>query len=552
VKTAYIVILQLLLILCVLTLQGCSSNHYFEIVETPVTQINAGANIPELPDWQYFNNQTLAEQCHLHTQSGNTVLTLSCANALLSRDSLFTQQKSQGIIQYNHSLQQLVSIAIQQRHVKNISIEVTGLNFAKTKRRFVLTSSFNIFDPRLKIKEFGELGILAVSKHSNTKQDQDKFYPLEGIYRTVNFQFDSLTVNDNQYVVHLSVENISSTTDIYKGNNLYHNKYSLAAPYLSLLEEADIDTFSLLGLVQAAKAEFRRGVFAIEPISSTKIPIIMVHGLNSDPLIWRYLTVALLNDEKLSNHFQIWHLYYPSGPPPFYTAMKLRQSISNLLASIHHPGFTDNAVFIGHSMGGIIANVLTTDSDYALWDAAFVERPETLIDKPSRDLENIFMFTPLFKNNTVFFLDTPHRGSEVATSFIGYLSSSLVNLPQSFIGLFQSFTSHIGLDKLTKAMQPFMKGPNSIQVLRPGHPLMNALNELPIAGKAYSIIGSETDIHCLPSGNCAEISDGVVSYNSANISQAEEEIIVHATHNSFQNEQAITFIQDKLHQLMEK
>nr|WP_306288376.1 hypothetical protein [Pseudoalteromonas sp. WY3] len=56
----------------------------------------------------------------------------------------------------------------------------------------------------------------------------------------------------------------------------------------------------------------------------------MIHGLNSDPLIWRYLTMAILNDAVLSQRYQIWHVYYPSGPPPFFNAMRVRHLLSEL------------------------------------------------------------------------------------------------------------------------------------------------------------------------------------------------------------------------------
>ncbi|MCL1148834.1 esterase/lipase family protein [Shewanella ulleungensis] len=503
-----------------------------------------------LPTWNNLDNADVAKQCQQFAFINNSIIALSCANTLLTRNNLSTQEKNQAVELYNHSLQQLVNLVLQQRTLDNLVVKVNGLNLAKQKHRLVLTSAFNILEPRLKVTEFGELGVLAIRERDNTKKGQDKFYPSEGIFRSVNFQFDSLTVHNGKYVLKLHAAELSSATDITKGNNQYQQKYSPAAAYLSLLQKADIDNFSVIGVIHAAKAEFRRGVFAVEPISTTKIPIIMIHGLNSDPIIWRYLTMVLLNDQQLSNHFQIWHLYYPSGPPPFFTSMKLKQSIDDLLSSINQPNFTDDAVFIGHSMGGIVTNVLTTDSEYALWDAAFIDRPEMFEEKPDRDLENIFIFKPIFKHNTVFFLDTPHRGSEVATSTIGYFSSALVNLPQSFLGLFQNFTSKIGLEKMTKAMQPFMEGPNSIQVLRPGHPLMNALNELPIAGEAYSIIGTENDLHCLSDSDCSNISDGVVNYNSAHIDQAKEDIIVPSTHNSFQSEQAIEFIKSKLLQLI--
>ena len=106
------------------------------------------------------------------------------------------------------------------------------------------------------------------------------------------------------------------------------------------------------GLINPGEADIRRGIFAIEELNDNKIPILMTHGLNSDPLIWLKLTLALLNDRQLHKTFQIWHTYYPSGTPPFYNAMMIRKRLKNIL--LEHPKLNkkNKGIFIGHSMGG--------------------------------------------------------------------------------------------------------------------------------------------------------------------------------------------------------
>lgn len=126
------------------------------------------------------------------------------------------------------------------------------------------------------------------------------------------------------------------------------------------------------------------------------------------------------------------------------------------------------------------------------------------------------MFTPVFDESTVFFLDTSHRGSKVANSVIG---SVFVTLPNNFKNIFKHFIQTLGLEKITSSMQPFLNqhGANSVQVLRPGHPLMNSLLTLPISGESYSIIVSTTRLTCKTKAECNSISDGVVDYSSAYI-----------------------------------
>ena len=165
-------------------------------------------------------------------------------------------------------------------------------------------------------------------------------------------------------------------------------------------------------------------------------------------------------------------------------------------------------------------------------------------------LRDIFIFNPVYKENTVFFLDTPHRGSEIANSLIGSLGSSLITLPFSFKALFKNFIEKVGVSRLTAAMLPFLQnyGPDSVQVLRPNHPLMTALADIPVEGESYSIIGSTSTLYCQSETECAAITDSVVSYSSAYLPEAKDTTIVNSSHNSFKSSQAIEFILDKLRQ----
>jgi hypothetical protein len=172
--------------------------------------------------------------------------------------------------------------------------------------------------------------------------------------------------------------------------------------------------------------------------------------------------------------------------------------------------------------------------------------------KQDSSLKDIFVFSPIFEEATVFFLDTPHRGSNIATSLIGSIGSAFVTLPDNFKNIFKRFIDRVGIEKITSAMQPFLvgHGPNSVQVLRPGHPLMEALVELPIQGESYSIIGSNSKLICKHQVDCDQISDGIVSYVSAYLEDAADTIIVKSSHDSFKNPEAISFILDKLKRKM--
>ena len=148
-------------------------------------------------------------------------------------------------------------------------------------------------------------------------------------------------------------------------------------------------------------------------------------------------------------------------------------------------------------------------------------------------------------------MDTPLKGSETANTLIGSLGSALINLPSDFTQLFQQLLADISPDIITSQMRPLLinYGPNSVEVLRPGHPLMNTLYDLPLSGESYAIVGSSGDTHCKTKDECSKITDVVVSYDSASYQYAKEKLIVPSSHNSFQTEEAIKFIINKLKKL---
>jgi hypothetical protein len=475
---------------------------------------------------------------------------LACTNTLLAKDELSNQQQNFAIAEYNLSLNEIISRLIndmQQTHYNsgNLSISFdTDLH-----GDIYLLSDLSLHDQELQFTVFGELGVAGVFARKNTTQGIDEYYPLEGVYRPINFSLSQLTKVGSKWQLEIASEILLKPQSKIIGKNKYSLNYSPAAAYLVLVEHANIDQLSLTGMINPSQADFRRGIFAIEELNDNKIPILMTHGLNSDPLIWLKLTLALLNDQQLHDTFQIWHVYYPSGSPPFYNAMMIRKRLKNIL--LKHPGLNEKSkgVFIGHSMGGIVNKTMVTSSGHQLWDATYTLKPDELLQQNSDyEMEKIFVFEPVFSKNISFFVDTPHKGSNTASSLVGYLGSALITLPDKFLDLNRSFINRVGADKLTLRMLPFMQdfGPNSVQTMRPGHPLVEVLDELPIQGKVYSVIGSQNILSCQSGQQCLEVNDGVVDYTSAHNRQAEEEIVVSSSHDSYKNKKSISFILEKL------
>ena len=526
---------------------GCSNSRFVHQV-SPSVNIIKGYNALILQSFTSLNTATVEEYCRSLSDDTDYYLVdrLHCANELLSRRNLSSKQQQFALFSYNDSLHKI----IRAQHSGLLQSKKITISY-HTFEQFTFAQDITALDIRLTPTIFGEIGIPVTIQRDNTKTGLDKYLPLEGILESASITLSNIETFEDKESLHitLQINHDFSKNQIILGNNNYTIRRSPSSAYLSLIEQADIDEYSWLGFVSAAKAEKRRGIFAINGLSDTKIPVIMIHGLNSDPLIWRHLTIAMLNDPALVAKYQIWHVYYPSGPPPFYNAARLRNNIRELLHNIGNPELNKQAVVIGHSMGGLVANLLTTKTNYELWDATFKQRPEYVVSKQDTIVKDIFTFNPIFEKNTVFFLDTPFKGSDVANSFIGQVGSFLISLPQDFTQIFKRFFDRVGPDILTEKMRPFLinYGPSSVHVLRPGHPLMDALYKLPISGEAYAIIGSNSGVlDCDQNNGCRNISDGVVNYDSANYLHAKERIIVESSHDSFKSAQAIEFILSKL------
>ena len=528
-------------------LSGCSSSRFFSVLDNIPLFGRAAPELSQL-DMLPADIEALFNHCNGLGESTyfDWVLQLQCSAALLEHEGLTATHKGYALGQYNHAIDSLMRAARSDEPLpKWLTVS------ADLPDGFLFVDDMQPLDTRLSPVVVGELGVPIVHRRVNTGRDIDTFYPLEGIFTSLTITFSHIERRGEQLILHLAARSTDGTATLKLAHNTYQLRNSPGAAYLALLEAANIDDYSWLGFVSADKAESRRGVFSIGTFSTDKIPLVMIHGLNSDPLIWKYLTMAVLNDEALQQRFQIWHVYYPSGPPPFYNAMRIRKRMQALLSLSGGTQLSKQGVIVGHSMGGVIAKALSVKSDYALWDATFVKRPDVLLMSENREVEDVFVFEPVFETSTVFFLDTPHRGSAVASSAIGYIGSALVSLPGTMSGIFKSFIDRVGLHTLTAKMLPFLQdyGPNSVQVLRPGHPLMEALSDIEVKGTSYSIIGSDTDTECEPTTTCLTLTDGVVDYTSAYQPKAEETLVVRSSHDSFNSPRAIEFITARLRQL---
>ncbi len=370
-------------------------------------------------------------------------------------------------------------------------------------------------------------------------------YPPEGITRAFTLGYDARDI-DGSIRIEISAYDAARETAMQIGLSSYPLNIDLVTPYAYLLERTKLAKLGRTGLLKAEAAVDRFGVYLLEPYQPGKIPVVMIHGLGSNPLIWRELTAFIFSDPDLRERFQVWHIIYPTGPPPFFNASRIRTALAEARLELDpelDDVATNNLVLVGHSMGGLVVRTFVVDSGADLWNATFEVGPEALdvTDTERARLVEIFYFDASPEVRQVFFIDTPHRGSDLADVWYARVGSSLIELPRAFKSAISPVVER-NADYVTPGMRPYLAqgGPSSVKVLSPRHPLVQVLAEKPLAPhvRAYSVIGDD--------GTEGPVTDGVVTYESAYLAGVEDTIVVPSNHDSYGRIETLNFIKRHL------
>ena len=275
---------------------------------------------------------------------------------------------------------------------------------------------------------------------------------------------------------------------------------------------------------------YATGIYLIQPYDLNKIPILFIHGLVSSPISWQNLTNDLCSDPKILEHYQPWFFLYPTGLPVLESAAQLREDLESTLRLFdpsHTAVASHHIVVVAHSMGGLLAHTLVSDSGDALWNG-FANRPLNSLVLPVTDrslMLTYFYFHHLPGIDRVIFLAVPHHGSWLAAGIVGSIANRIIRHSKSPAeGMRDLEKKYPGILDPYFAAVNRRGGPTSLYWLAP-NPLLDRLSALPIKVPFHSIIGDRGI------GNGIDGSDGIVSYRSAHLPGAESEKIVPAGHN---------------------
>ena len=284
------------------------------------------------------------------------------------------------------------------------------------------------------------------------------------------------------------------------------------------------------GFLGLGKQDFSSaGIYATELPTPDKTPLVLVHGLISDPTDFHDLQNRLESDPSLRRHYQVWIFYYPTSLPVPYSATELRE---DLAAFVHRldPGGTHpalhRALLVGHSMGGLLCRLAVSDGGDRYYDHFFRQPVERLrLTADQRDLvRRTFYYRAEPDVAQVVFIATPHRGSRLTGGVLGAFGRLLVRVP---------LTVRTEIERINTANRAALvpgaplKPASSINSLSPRDPVILALQDLPIRPGVglHTIQGNRGR-----DGPRDRSSDGVVPYASSHLPQARSEVQVPAGH----------------------
>jgi hypothetical protein len=296
---------------------------------------------------------------------------------------------------------------------------------------------------------------------------------------------------------------------------------------------------ALAGLLRPGEPRLETGLYMLQPPRRGKIPVVLVHGLLASPVVWAQTVNHLQNDPVLGDRFQFWMFLYPTGDLLPVSADDLRAALRRALATID-PGHTDpdlaRTVVVGHSLGGVVSQMLVQDSGTRLWDAVFtipfaeLRGPPDVKDRLARHL----LYEPEPYVRRAVFIATPHAGTPFATRLFARLGEARIRRPDELTETIDAVVRANGPD----VIRPEARGRllNGIGQQTPGYPLIQAINRSGVApGVIYHSIIPQMSL-CgvqLPT-------DGVVPYWSSHIEGAASEKIYPGRHGQASSAEEVT------------
>jgi pimeloyl-ACP methyl ester carboxylesterase len=273
------------------------------------------------------------------------------------------------------------------------------------------------------------------------------------------------------------------------------------------------------------------GLYMAQPYEPGKIPVLMVHGVWSSPMTWMEMFNDLRSSPDIRRHYQFWFYLYPTGQPFWLSAAQLRRDLAEM-RQVLDPGqqepALDQMVLVGHSMGGLVAQLQTIESGGDYWNLAS-RVPLEQVRAPAetkQKLAEVFFFHPNPSIRRVVMIATPHHGSQYFSQTTQYLMDKLIRMPAALSNTRQQLFR----DNPDLAFPAsLLRVETSLDALMPSNPIFTRMLAAwrPRWVRYHSIVGQKP-ASWWPASQAA--SDGVVTVASAHMEGVQSELVVPAEH----------------------
>lgn len=366
----------------------------------------------------------------------------------------------------------------------------------------------------------------------------DCLAPRSGVFRNLTAWIEPDARQDDA-PPHLVLADPQRLGAVAVGPHRYELARDTSAGYAWAMELSGLERSGLWGLIGGTKIGRRAGLYLLEDYAPDKRPLVMIHGLGSNPLTWAHLSNAIWGEEDLRAKFQIWQVVHQTDAPLLVARLRVQQYLDEAWRVLDPGGEAKGragTVLVGHSLGGVVARLLCAHSGDTLWNAAFLVPPQSL-DASAEDLEmvrQIFSFQPYPGIARAIFVAAPHRGSPSAATLLGRFTRELVGRRAVEVHALR----RIAIAN-PSAIRPEMRAIfqegwiNSISTLQAGQPVRRATEALlPPTGLPYHTIAGVRP-------GRREQTDGVVPLDSAMLPGAESSLVVGSGHRVHENPRAI-------------
>jgi pimeloyl-ACP methyl ester carboxylesterase len=359
------------------------------------------------------------------------------------------------------------------------------------------------------------------------------FYPPEGLFVDATAIYDR-TNGQRRFSILSSVSEVKLNGRIYT----LAADHTAAGDHLKLRAKR-LAKSGFASMIRPFAGLRKPQIYLLDPYDPNKIPLLMVHGLQSTPVAFAALVNALRQDPEIRADYQVWQFYYANGTPVLFNAQELRASLDKTLHTLDpkdRDAATKRIVVLGHSMGGVISHTLVSSSQNRIWSSVFRVPPARLKGDQEviQELERLLIFRRNPRVVRVIFMATPHRGSPMADSLIGFMGNSLTRLDPMLEYGFGRLARENREVMTPQAAIFYQRGRfSAVRTLSPENPALIALSQLPIGVPYHSVIGQHHR------GSKEEGSDGVVPYWSSRLDGAQSEVIVRSGHAVLTNLDAV-------------